>query len=150
MKFINLVIFLNVLCFFFFATPFSLYGYYTDLVFLILLMVLNVVFIFSKFKMKFLYKMMLRMFLVVTVFTELFFLALFWHLGALKVQDVTSYIIDNTDQKHTIRSAYFNSKSRGCGMGEYWETVTFKYFPVFEYRTFYDRCSHFTADDVKN
>jgi hypothetical protein len=146
MKLVFFVLFLNVLSLVIFISPISFTGFYSDIVFLFFTMAWSVFLIFTKIPLGSVKKALLKFILVMMMGMEMMFLIFFWKLGSFKVQNVSSFTIDNTNRKYTVKNAYFNYKSVGCGMGTYWETITLKHFPVIEYRTYINKCSHFIVE----
>jgi len=139
------IILLNSLCCITWFTPFSLTGFYTDFIFSLITLGLNLSYIVS-FPLKEKWTVFLKIILTIICSFEVLVMFLVFYLGKLKVQNVTRFSIDNSENHWTYKLVYFNYHSVGCGMGEYWEAKTIKFFPLIEYRYSYDACSHFIIE----
>lgn len=128
-------------------TPFSFTGFFTDFVVLIGLLVYLHLLTFAIHGQTVLVKAGKLIARIIIGFSFLFLLALI--IMPFGLNFLKSKLIDYKVKGHFIEIEYHRPVGAwGCGNGVYWQTKTLKYFPIIEYNTKYESCTHrFISED---
>lgn len=123
-------------------TPFSLTGFWTDNLFALGLVI---------FSINRLYKGKIENKITKTVFrftTLISAVVVFGIIGLHAINPfswntVKTKMVERTTNGNLIEMGYFKPTGAwGCGYGSYWKTQTLKYFPIIEYMTYKNDCTH--------
>jgi len=124
-------------------TPFSLTGFWTDNVFALGLVIFSLFWTFKRNTEKTATKIALRF------TTILASVLVFGIIGFNLINPFawtvleTKMVESSSDGDFMIELEYFKPTGAwGCGYGTYWKTKTLKYFPIIEYQTFKNDCTH--------
>lgn len=150
MKDLKTLALFHSMCILFWITPISFTGYYTD-IFLFFCVAIYTSFFLLKQSIPENRGVLLlfpKLLLSFILFAELYIaFSYFTGLDKKKIENVTRFTINNSERQWTYINAYFNYKSIGCGTGEYWEAVTLKYLPLFEYKISHNECTDFVVEE---
>ena len=125
-------------------TPFSLTGFWTDIIFALILVVFS---LYWLFKHKIENKVVRLLFNITTIISSFLVLVLIviYAINPYSWTVLQTKFIESKTNGNFIELNYFRPTGAwGCGYGTYWESKTLKYFPLIEHITHENDC---TQDD---
>ncbi|MCH7534668.1 MAG: hypothetical protein IH948_02800 [Bacteroidetes bacterium] len=126
-------------------TPFSFTGVWTDVLFILLVVVYTHFETLNKVAIKLRWT---KVMLGAQYFVLIFFFSTSFTLEQIHIASVPERIYPESEFE---LKEYFNPVKNGrCGIGTYWKTITLKRFPVFELEIERNLCSHLDCTDDKN